>query len=118
MIKDDIIINLSKYENISKDNLIKYIKSFEKLIKSESKKYQDISGLEDYKMHYIDYEILFTLYINTKPSALKLEILLYFIYSYYKMDGIDYSKKFPIKLFFTFIKNNNNLHKLIIDFFK
>lgn len=114
--KENIILNLSKSENISKDALKKYIKSFEKYIKSEIKKYDDISGLEDIKMNNYDYDILFELYNKTTSSPYKIHILLLFIYSYYKLDGIDFNKNnFPLKLFFNFINSNQNIHSLILS---
>ena len=53
---DDILSQISKQENISNDILKQYIASFEKYIKSEIRKYDDRSGLEDYK--YIDTVLL------------------------------------------------------------
>ena len=72
---DEIIENLSKYENTTTDNFKKYIKSFEKYIKHEINKYDDKSGLEDAKLSKLDYDILYELYINTKNSEYKLYIL-------------------------------------------
>ena len=38
------------------------------------------------------------------------------MYSFYKLDGLSFSKKrFPLKLFFNFIKNNENIHSLILN---
>lgn len=114
--KNEILNEFSKFENLSLNKLNKYIKSFEKLIKYESKKYRNIFGLEDYRLHKFDYKILYFLYINTLPSQNKLKLLLYFIYSYYKMDGIDYNY-FPINLFFNFLHNNPNIYRLILSCF-
>ena len=116
-IKIDLIINeLSDCENIKTDIFIDYIKSFEKYIKSEIKKYDDKSGLEDYKMSKHDYNILYILYKNTTNTPYKIHILLLYIYSYYKLDGLCYNKRhFPFKLFFSFIKKNSNIHSLIIQ---
>lgn len=111
----DIIFKISKSENISEETLIKNIKSFEKYIKSEIKKYDDISGLEDFKMNKYDYNILYELYNKTTYSPLKIYILLLYIYTFYKLDGISFSKnKFPLKLFFNFINTNKNIHKLML----
>ena len=108
----DIISYISQSENLSEDEVIKYIKSFERYIKSEIKKYNDISGLEDFKMNKGDYNILYVLYNKTNNSPLKLNILLFYIYSFYKLDGINFStNKFPFKLFFNFINANQNIHK-------
>lgn len=116
-IKIDLIINeLSDCENIKTDIFIDYIKSFEKYIKSEIKKYDDKSGLEDYKMSKHDYNILYILYKNTTNTPYKIHILLLYIYSYYKLDGLCYNKRhFPFKLFFSFIKKNSNIHSLILQ---
>ena len=116
-IKKKIIIStLSEKENITENILIDYIKSFEKYIKSEIKKYEDVSGLDDYKMTLNDYNILYNLYINTKSSPYKIHILLLYMYSYYKLDGICFNKKyFPLKIFINFIKSNINIHSLILN---
>ena len=112
--KENIINEISTLENISNDLLKKFIKSFEKTIKSEIKTYDDKSGLSDYKMHDYDYTILLNLYLGTQPSPYKLQILLLFMYSFYKLDGIYYSSDyFPIDLFFKFLKDNDNIHLLI-----
>jgi len=111
----DIIFKISKSENISEETLIKNIKSFEKYIKSEIKKYDDISGLEDFKMNKYDYNILYELYNKTTHSPLKIYILLLYIYTFYKLDGISFNKKkFPLKLFFNFINTNKNIHELML----
>ena len=68
-------------------------------------KYDDKSGLEDAKLSKLDYEILYELYVNTKESEYKLYILLLFMFSYYKLDGITFKPKyFPTKHFANFIK--------------
>ena len=51
--KESIINKISTKENISSDLFKKFIKSFEKSIKSEIKTYDDNSGLTDYKMQRI-----------------------------------------------------------------
>jgi len=110
-----IIYEISQIENIKENILIDYIKSFEKYIKSETKKYEDTAGLDDYKMSKYDYTILYNLYVNTGPSPYKIHILLLFMYSYYKLDGICFNKQsFPLKLFINFIKSNINIHTLIL----
>ena len=81
----DIIFKISKSENISEETLIKNIKSFEKYIKSEIKKYDDISGLEDFKMNKYDYNILYELYNKTTYSPLKIYILLLYIRTFFKI---------------------------------
>tara|TARA_E500000178_G_C16915677_1_gene704814 strand:- start:760 stop:1125 length:366 start_codon:yes stop_codon:yes gene_type:complete len=115
MKKDQIINELSIKEKISSDMFKENIKLFEKYIKSEVNKYDDKSGLYDTKMHYIDYKILLELYNNTHSSKNKLYILLLYMYSYYKLDGISFnSKDFPLKLFLNFIQSNNNIHCIIL----
>ena len=95
------------------------INIFEKNIKKIGQKYDDNYGLEDYKMHKNDYIILLILYKYTDYSPYKLLILLYYIYSYYKMDNIDFNyKDFPLNYFFKFIKNNNIIHHYILEFMK
>lgn len=105
-------------DNIPLEEFDNNIKSFEKLMKSTIKKYEDIFGLEDYKMRKEDFTILLYLYKNTNYIDNKLNILLYYIYSYYKLDGISFNRrKFPFKSFFTFISNNENIHELMLDQF-
>lgn len=113
---ESIIINISQLENISPDSFKSFIKSFEKFIKSEVKKYDDKSGLEDIKLNKNDYKILYELHKNTAQSAYKVHILLLYMYSFYKLDGICFNPDyFPMKLFFNFLKDNENIHKLILD---
>ena len=116
---DIIISNISNLENITEKTLKNFIKSFEKYIKSEIKKYDDRSGLEDFKMNIYDYKILYQLYINTTSSPYKIHILLLYIYSYYKLDGITFNKNyFPLKLFFNFLSKNKNIHTDILKMIK
>lgn len=113
---DNIISNLCKLENIKEETLKYYLKSFEKYIKSEIKNYDNNAGFEDYKLKKYDYQVLYILYINTKSSPYKIHILLLFMYSFYKMDGLDYSPvNFPTELFFKFLKKNDNIHSLIFQ---
>lgn len=111
----NIITDICNLENISEDTFKKYIKSFEKYIKSETKKYEEIDGLEDIKMNKYDYNILFELYNKTGPTPFKLHILLLYMYSFYKLDGINFNTtNFPLKLFLSFIKKNDNIHSLTL----
>tara|TARA_B100001093_G_scaffold189451_1_gene181998 strand:+ start:1133 stop:1504 length:372 start_codon:yes stop_codon:yes gene_type:complete len=111
----NIINEISKKEKIENYIFKNYIKSFEKYIKSEIKKYDDKYGLEDFKMNKYDYQILYELYVNTSQSPYKIYILLLYMYSYYKLDGISFEpEKFPINFFFNFIKFNNNIHSIIL----
>ena len=113
---DHIIDNISKSENVSSESLKDYIKSFEKFIKSEIKNYEDKSGLDDYKMNKNDYIILYELYYNTESSLFKVNILLLYMYSYYKLDGMNFNENyFPKKYFFKFIKKNTKMHGLILN---
>jgi len=115
----NIILEICKEEDISYEIFKEKIKLYEKYIKSEIKKYDDKSGLDDFKMNKSDYKILLKLHTNTSPSPYKLYILLLFMYSYYKLDGITFDpKNFPIKSFFNFIKKNNNIHSIILNSIK
>ena len=84
---ESIIINISQLENVSPDSLKSFIKSFEKFIKSEVKKYDDKSGLEDIKLNKNDYKFYMNCK-NTAQSAYKVHILLLYMYSFYKLDGM------------------------------
>lgn len=107
---------ICEQDKISIEDFDSYIKKFEKTMKHEINKYSNKDGLSDYKMKKDDFIIFYNLYTNTNYCENKINILLYFMYSYYKLDGLDYNrKKFPLKQFFDFIKNNNNIHKLILD---
>ena len=83
--KEFIINKISTLENISSDLLKKFIKSFEKSIKSEIKTYEDKSGLEDYKMREYDYTVLLDLYQGTKSTPYKLQILLLLLTEKYSL---------------------------------
>lgn len=116
---EKIIKNISKIENIKEDELKKNIYSFEKYIKSQVKKYDDKSGLEDFKMNKYDYTILYHLYNNTTRFKNKVYILLLYMYSFYKLDGIDFDKRrFPLNSFFDFLNNNDNIHSLMLNLLK
>ena len=112
-----IIINkLCSYEKINNLEIVKNFAKFEKKILKEIKQYDDKSGLNDYRMNIYDYYILLILYENSNKYKNKLELLLYYIYSYYKLDGIEFNKKkFPMKNFFNFLKENEIIHKLILN---
>ena len=116
---ETVIEEISESENISPDILLQYIKSFEKYIKSEIKKYDDKSGLDDFKMNKYDYKILHKLYFSTTSSPYKIHILLLYMYSYYKLDGISFNKNyFPLKFFFNFLSKNKNIHTEILKMIK
>lgn len=113
---DSIISNICESENITIDTFKKYIKSFEKYIKSEINMYDDKSGLEDYKMNKYDYNILYKLYNETDSCPYKLHILLLYIYSFYKLDGINFNRNnFPLKIYFKFMNKNKNIDKIMLE---
>jgi len=112
----DMILELSNLQKIKMVDFLECIRIFEKIVRTERKRYEDTSGLDDYKMRKDDYFILLKLYENTTTCSYKLEILLYYIYSYYKLDGFSFNKsKFPFKFFFDFLENNQNIHKLMLE---
>lgn len=112
----DMILELSNLQKIKIGDFLECIGIFEKIVRTERKRYADTSGLDDYKMRKDDYFILLKLYENTTTCAYKLEILLYYMYSYYKLDGFSFNKyKFPFKDFFDFVENNQNIHKLMLE---
>lgn len=114
---DNIISNICESENITNDTFKTYIKSFEKYIKSEINMYDDKSGLEDYKMNKYDYNILYNLYNKTDTFPYKLHILLLYMYSFYKLDGISFNRtNFPLKLYFNFMKNNKDIDKIMFQY--
>lgn len=118
-----MIKNHKKYAAIHKlknyeDDFENIIKNFLKYIKIEIKNYDDNYGLEDYKLHTEDYNLLLYLYENTNSDFCKtnkLILLLYYIYSYYKLDSIDYSI-IPHSDLLKFMNKNNILHKKILEF--
>lgn len=113
---NDIISILSKEENVTIDEFTNYIQKFQKFIKKESNKYKDTSGLTDIKLNKNDYIILINLYKNTNKTKHKVHLILLFMYSYYKLDSFEFNNRiFPIKPFFNFLKDNNNIHKLILE---
>lgn len=113
-----LILKLIEYENVDIELFNDFIKTYEKSIKKQINKYQCRSGLEDYKMKKVDYIILLYLYENTKKANYKVELLLLYMYSYYKLDGLDFDKKtFPLKILLDFINNNDNIHSLMFELF-
>ena len=112
------ILKLIEYEDIELELFTQFIKVFEKKIKKQINKYECRSGLEDYKMKKTDYMILLHLYENTKKAKYKIELLLLYMYSFYKLDGLDFEKKnFPFKKLFDFIYKNDNIHSLMFEAF-
>ena len=90
-IVNEYIKEISFEENI---NLIHFLRGYYKKLERCFKEYENIYGLEDYKMNYIDFIILYHIW---KSSNLRghIESYLIIMYSYYKLD--DFS--FPIKKF-------------------
>ena len=113
---EHLINKLVEYEKVDIELFKDYIKQFQKRIKKQINNYECNSGLEDYKMKKYDYIILLKLYENTKESPYKIELLLLYMYSFYKLDGFDFEKKsFPFKYLFDFITLNDNIHSLMFD---
>ena len=109
-----IIKKLSEFENISQDNFIKFINDYHNRIKKQIGYYKNKKGLSDYIMKSHDFLILLSLYEDTTPFNNKVEILLVFMYAYYKLDDFHFSTlDFNIKQFFSFIQNNEGIHSLI-----
>ena len=99
-------INLSKTEKI--------IDTFHTKIRDSFKYYKTHAGLGDYKMKSHDFLILLYLCINTNTYNRKLELILIFMYSCYKLDDFHFSTlDFNINGFFDFLKENDNIHSLI-----
>ena len=70
-------------------------------------------------MNKYDYKILHKLYFSTTSSPYKIHILLLYMYSYYKLDGISFNKNyFPLKFFFNFLSKNKNIHTEILKMIK
>tara|TARA_B100000287_G_C20664120_1_gene791164 strand:+ start:1387 stop:1728 length:342 start_codon:yes stop_codon:yes gene_type:complete len=88
---NDIIKEIEQVENI---NLIHIISKFERNVLKHSNIYRDFTGLEDYKMNYIDYIILYIIWkiLNLKN---KIQEYLVIMYSYYKLEEFH----FPLHLF-------------------
>ena len=93
--KQLILEKISSLENKSVFDISNFLYTFQKRIKRIRNDYYNDEGLEDYKLSTLDYNILYQLYINSNSSKEKLLNLLIFMYSYYKMDGIEY----PIYMF-------------------
>jgi len=113
--KQLILEKISSLENKSILDISNFIYIFQKRIKRIRNDYYNYEGLEDYKLSTLDYNILYQLYINSNSSEEKLLNLLIFMYSYYKMDGIEFPiYMFSLKKYYDFMNENNNLNKEIL----
>ena len=113
--KQLILEKISSLENKSVFDISNFLYTFQKRIKRIRNDYYNDEGLEDYKLSTLDYNILYQLYINSNSSKEKLLNLLIFMYSYYKMDGIEYPiYMFSLKKYYDFMNENDNLNKEIL----
>ena len=111
-----LIDKISTLEQIDKDKLILLFINYHSRIKECIKKYKEKDGLTDYILKSHDYIILYTLCKNTKPFENKIELLLVFMYSYYKLDDFHFPTDiFNINNLFKFIKKNGSIHSLIYN---
>lgn len=114
MTKLEIIRSICILHNIDEIDFNYFIREFHNHIKCYIRRYKDISGLKDFRMNNKDYYILYQLYINTKYRDDKIEMILIFMYSFYKLDIINFDlKTFPMNSFFSFLDENPNIHKII-----
>tara|TARA_Y100000816_G_C25877029_1_gene457635 strand:+ start:327 stop:713 length:387 start_codon:yes stop_codon:yes gene_type:complete len=113
--KQLILEKISSLENKSVFDISNFLYTFQKRIKRIRNDYYNYEGLEDYKLSTLDYNILYQLYINSNSSEEKLLNLLIFMYSYYKMDGIEFPiYMFSLKKYYDFMNENDNLNKEIL----
>jgi hypothetical protein len=118
---ESIIIELAKLECITPKKLKSNIKEFQGSVKKCFKYYKSKDGLEDYKMCIDDYIILLVLHVNTEEISNKINLLLLFMYSVYKLDDFHFSiLDFNTNGFLHFICENKEIHaiiyKLITDY--
>lgn len=119
MTKSQIIKNICILHNIDETYFNYFMKEFHNHIKSYIRRYKNISGLTDFRMNSKDYYILYQLYINTKYRDDKIEMILIFMYSFYKLDIINYDlETFPMNSFFSFLNENPNIHRMIFKLIK
>lgn len=108
--KNKYIQKICHLLSVNNDELLESIKIFEKYIKYQTDKYQNTYGIDDYKMNKYDYFILYYLYLYSKKCDYKFQMILLYMYSVYKLEGMEFDKKtFPFTHFFNFINNNKNL---------
>tara|TARA_B110000238_G_C16142021_1_gene446839 strand:- start:6876 stop:7232 length:357 start_codon:yes stop_codon:yes gene_type:complete len=82
----EYIKEISKEENINLNTFLnKYYKKLERCFKT----YKNNYGLEDYKMNYIDFIILYTVWKNLNRRGC-IESYLLIMYSYYKLEDFNF----------------------------
>lgn len=114
--KKDYIYKLCTLLNVDQEALLDAIKIFEQYIKLQTKGYDNNYGFEDIKMNKYDFYILYNLYINTNDQEYKFQMILYYIYSVYKLEGMAFDiKSFPFDVFFNFLNNNTNISSCLFS---
>tara|TARA_B110000444_G_scaffold260812_1_gene309353 strand:- start:3486 stop:3842 length:357 start_codon:yes stop_codon:yes gene_type:complete len=82
----EYIKEISRKENINLNTFLdKYYKKLERCFKM----YKNIYGLEDYKMNYIDFIILYTIWKTLNKRGC-IESYLLIMYSYYKLEDFNF----------------------------
>lgn len=111
-----IIVKISELECIPEETLLEILTDYHRRLKEGILCYKKKDGLSDYILKSHDLIILYSLCKNTKPFDDKIELLLIFMYAYYKLDDFLFTTKdFKLNNLFKFIKKNNSIHSLIYE---
>lgn len=84
------MLNLSIIKEINQEegiDILKDVKKFEKNLIKTFREYDNLTGLEDYKMSELDYIILYTIWKNLNNKNC-IMIYITFIYCYFKLEEI------------------------------
>jgi len=111
---DILLSQIADLESITKKQLKSNVKTFQISVRKSFKHYKSKEGLEDYKMLLDDYIILLCLHVNTRASENKLNTLLLFMYSVYKLDDFHFSSlDFNTDGFLSLVSENKEIHHII-----
>jgi len=109
----EYIKQISKEENI---NLNKFLDKYYKKLERCFRVYKNNYGLEDYKMNYIDFIILYNIWSNLDRRGC-IESYLLIMYSYYKLEDFNFpTRKFKSGLDCIPIIQNTNTISIINSF--
>ena len=109
-----IIVKISELECIPIETLLDILVEYHKRLKECILFYKKKDGLSDYILKSHDLIILYSLCKSTEPFDDKIELLLIFMYAYYKLDDFLFTKSdFKLGNLFKFIKKNDSIHSLI-----
>jgi hypothetical protein len=113
-----IINKIAELEDMPYTEVTSFFSKYHKKLKKSINGYDNKDGLSDYKLKSHDLIILFVLCKESKTELKKLDklnVILVFMYSYYKLDDFYFqlNKKTAVNLLK--LMNDDNIHSLIYN---